>query len=477
MENVENKPLTLKQTVRWLEADTETPISLYLKLVGDQNGILLESAEVDGRWGRYSVLACDFCFIASCVDGKLQLEIRDDRFETLQRHSGGPWLDGMRAICGAICIEPGAPDLPPITRALYGYLGFGMASIFNPWLQGIMPPQDAQALLALPGTVLVFDHLYNRLCQISLGKARAIPLNAANLASSNVQIGKITSNPDEEGYKGFVRDIRARLRQGEAIQIVPSVRFCAPIQGNPFQLYRRMRRFNASPYMFYMRFPQITLFGSSPEVMVRCVSGKLELSPIAGTRKRGATPAEDKAMADELLSDIKERAEHVMLVDLGRNDLGRIARPGSVKVENFMQVQKFSHVMHLTSDVSAQLNIGQLGSSDALDVLAATFPAGTVSGAPKIRAMEIIRELEGTDRGPYAGCIGWIGLNQDSVDLDMGITIRSMWVSNGRLCWQAGGGIVHDSDPELEWKEVCNKSAIMRLALGMEAEENVPANR
>lgn len=468
--------IQLNQTSRWLNADTETPISLYLRMVGADNGILLESAEVDGRWGRYSVLGCDLCFIASCEDGKLCLEIRDGRFTALERHIGRPWLEGMRDVMQDIEIIPADPELPDITRGLYGYLGFGMAAIFNPRLQKIMPASDAHALLALPGTLLLFDHLYNRLCQLSLGKPREIP-EPAQESDSVPEIGAVTAKPDADGYKKFVRDIRERLRQGEAIQIVPSVRFCAPFKGNPFQLYRRMRRFNASPYMFYMNFPGITLFGSSPEVMVRCSAGKLELSPIAGTRKRGATPEEDEKLAEELLRDPKDRAEHVMLVDLGRNDLGRLATAGSVKVDNFMQIQKFSHVMHMTSDVTAELRQDRPGSPDGLDVLAAAFPAGTVSGAPKIRAMEIIRELEGADRGPYAGCIGWLGLDHDNVDLDMGITIRSMWVKDGRLCWQAGGGIVHDSDPDLEWKEVCNKSAIMRLALGLEAEENVPAHR
>ena len=263
------------------------------------------------------------------------------------------------------------------------------------------------------------------------------------------------------------------LRRGEAIQVVPSVRFSTPFAGNPFELYRRMRRFNASPYMFYMRFPDLTLFGSSPEVMVRCTEGRLQLSPIAGTRRRGRDDLEDARLAAELRDDPKERAEHVMLVDLGRNDLGRVARPGSVNLERYMEVERYSHVMHLTSRVTARLADGL----DALDVLAASFPAGTVSGAPKVRAMEIIRTLEGRARGPYAGCIGWLGLDRGSVNLDTGITIRSMWVRDGKLFWQAGGGIVHDSDPELEWKEVCNKSAIMRLVLRAEDEEYVSAHR
>ena len=225
--------------------------------------------------------------------------------------------------------------------------------------------------------------------------------------------------------------------------------------------------------MFFMRLLGITLFGSSPEVMVRCENGRLLSAPIAGTRRRGATVAEDEALAEELIADPKERAEHMMLVDLGRNDLGRLARPGTVEVEKLMMVERFSHVMHLTSRVTADLEDGL----DAVDVLAATFPAGTVSGAPKIRAMEIIAETEPCPRGPYAGCIGWLGLDRDGVNLDTGITIRSMWVRDHRLYWQAGAGIVHDSVPALEWKEVCNKSAIMRQACFTTGEFHVPAHR
>lgn len=474
MECDQNKPLRIPQSVRWLDADTETPISLYIKLAGKGDGILLESAEVDGRWGRYSILACDMLLFIFCREGKLALDIKDERLAPLARHAGRPWQEGLAALMEEIEICPAEKGLPSITRGLYGFLGFGMASIFNPHLQKIMPPEDARADLALPGTVFVFDHLYNRLCQLTLGEPRVIP-SAVPEDTDPIVISEdqICATPDGVGYMDYVRDIREKLRQGEAIQVVPSVRFCVPFSGDTFRLYRRMRRFNASPYMFYMHFPEITLFGSSPEVMVRCIENRLELSPIAGTRKRGATREEDEALAGELLADPKDKAEHVMLVDLGRNDLGRIASPGTVKLRNFMQIQRFSHVMHMTSDIEAEL----VASLNALDVLAATFPAGTVSGAPKFRAMEIIRELEGRDRGPYAGCIGWIGLDHDNVNLDMGITIRSMWAENGRLCWQAGGGIVHDSDPELEWQEVCNKSAIMRLTLKLEGEENVPANR
>lgn len=476
----ENLHIKLRQSARWLNADTETPISLYLKMAARGDGILLESAEVDGRWGRYSILACDMRLIAACKEGKLALEIADKRLEKLQALTGQPFMQGMRALLQALEIVSDETKLPPITRAMYGYFGFGMAAIFNPHLQKIMPVQDAECNLALPGTVMVFDHRYNQLCQLSLGDPHPVgaPMPESD-ADFTVYAENVRCQPSEEGYKNFVRNIREQLRQGEAIQVVPSVRFCAPFAGQPFSLYRRMRRFNASPYMFFMHFPDITLFGASPEVMVRCVDGRLELSPIAGTRKRGQSEMEDDALAAELLADPKDRAEHVMLVDLGRNDLGRIARPGSVELKAYMQIQRFSHVMHMTSEVTAALKDRDADGRklDALDVLAATFPAGTVSGAPKLRAMEIIRQLENMDRGPYAGCIGWIGLDDGQVNLDMGITIRSMWVKDGQLCWQAGGGIVHDSDPELEWKEVYNKSAIMRLALKLENEENVPAHR
>ena len=460
--------ITLQQSARWLPADMDTPISLFMGMVGQDNGILLESAEVDGRWGRYSILACDAALFIACRDGNLELTVLDERLTGLQKFAGRPFVQGLRALMRTVDITPpsNVPDLPPITRALYGYLGFGMAGLFNPKLARLMPPEEADCQLMLPSTVLVFDHLYNRLCQVSLGDHRALqgarqplePGEAGQGALLDPQT--ISAEPGEQGYKDFVRRIKEMLRQGEAIQVVPSVRFSAPFAGDPFELYRRMRRFNASPYMFYMRFPEITLLGSSPEVMVRCTAGQLQLSPIAGTRRRGADDLEDARLAAELHDDPKERAEHVMLVDLGRN-------------ERYMEVERYSHVMHLTSRVTARLDEGL----DALDVLAATFPAGTVSGAPKVRAMEIIRQLEGRARGPYAGCIGWLGLDKDSVNLDTGITIRSMWLHEGRLFWQAGGGIVHDSDPELEWKEVCNKSAIMRLALRAEDANHVSAHR
>ena len=470
-------PIRVRQSVRHLPADMDTPISLFLDIARERDGILLESAEVDGRWGRYSVLACDMVLYLICRDGKLCCRIEDERLAGLSVFDGMDFVDGLRGVMRTLEVlpDPEAADLPPITRSLCGYLGFGMASLFHPKLASVMKPEDAECVLCLPGTLLLFDHMYNRLAQVSLGEHRDLG-RCGSFARSSAAVQEKTevrAEPSEAGFQEAVEHIREMLRMGEAIQVVLSVRFSMPFSGDPFTLYRRMRSENASPYMFFMRLPGITLFGSSPEVMVRCEGGRLLSAPIAGTRRRGATVAEDEALAGELLADPKERAEHMMLVDLGRNDLGRLARPGTVEVEKLMMVERFSHVMHLTSRVTAELDDGL----DAVDVLAATFPAGTVSGAPKIRAMEIIAETEPCPRGPYAGCIGWLGLDRDGVNLDTGITIRSMWVRDGRLYWQAGAGIVHDSVPALEWKEVCNKSAIMRQACFTTGEFHVPAHR
>ena len=465
--------IRLEQQARLLPADVETPVSLFMGM-RRKGGILLESTEVDGRWGRYSVMASDMLLTIRCRQGTLALETEDARLAPLKVLEGTPFVEGLRQVLRALhVIAPPHMNLPPLTRAVYGYLGFGMAGLFSPKLAASLPPEQAECTLVLPRTVVLADHLYNRLCQISIGEHEQLR-GEHGTADTRIAVGPVTASPDGEGYKANVRRIQSLLGQGEAIQVVPSVRFSASFSGDAFSLYRRIRTVNPSPYMFYMQFPHMTLLGASPEVMVRCTGGMLQVSPIAGTRARGATGAEDARLADELVHDPKERAEHVMLVDLGRNDLGRLAKPGSVRVDRLMDIERFSHVMHMTSRVTAELQPGM----DALDVLAATFPAGTVSGAPKVRAMELIAAVERQPRGPYAGCIGWLGLDKDSVHLDTGITIRSAWLRDGVLNWQAGGGIVHDSDPDAEWMEVCNKSAVMRLVLNaVEGESHVSADR
>lgn len=457
--------IVLKQSGNWMAADVVTPISLYLGLVGNKQGVLLESAEVDGRLGRYSVIGWNFRLRLSCKEGKLEVACRDERMDPLKELAGMDFVQGVREVMNLVDIEPpdGFEDMPPITRALYGYFGYGMTGLFEPKLAPLLPPEQAEACLVLPGSVAVFDHLFHRLCILNTVEGYRPEMNMADLdrRQDPPELGQVMNIPEETAYKRGVTRAKDMITEGEAIQIVLSTRFQAQFSGDPFVLYRRLRQVNPSPYMFHINLPGLTLLGSSPEMLVQCTAGELQTAPIAGTRPRGATDAEDQKLAEELLADPKELAEHVMLVDLGRNDLGRIAKPGSVYVDRYQQVERFSHVMHITSYVKAQLAEGL----DGLDVLAATFPAGTLSGAPKVRAMEIIAELEGVSRGPYAGVIGWLGLDKDTVNMSTGITIRSLWVRDGMVQWQAGAGIVYDSDPEKEWQECCNKARVIREIL------------
>ena len=458
----------LEQAATRLTADTETPIGLCLK---HPTALLLESAEVDGRMGRYSVLGTDFILRLDCDKGRLAVTTFDNRLAPLETFSGMDYLEGLRRVLDALEIVPpdGFGELPPITRALYGYLGYGITGLCVERLAKSLKPEAAEACLVLPGRLFLFDHLYDRLTELRLSNYQAPVAEPENREPRLT--GPVESHPTREGFLRIVENIKEALKAGEGIQVVPSVHFQAPFEGNPLTLYRRLRRCNASPYLFYLPLPELTLLGSSPELNIRCQANNLQLSPIAGTRKRGQTDEADAALAAELLQDPKERAEHLMLVDLGRNDVGRIARPGSVKVERLMEVERFSHVMHLTSRVTGRLKPGL----DPVDVIKATFPAGTVSGAPKVRAMEIIAEQEARPRGPYAGCIGWIGLDHQSVSLDLGITIRSLWIRNQTINWQAGAGIVFDSIPEKEFAECCNKSAIIRDVIS--GEPHVPAHR
>lgn len=463
-----------------MPADIQTPISLYLGLVGDNPGILLESAEVDGRLGRYSLIAWDFILTLTCREGKLEVLASDSRVASINQLHGQPFDQGIRQAMRRLTIVPPeefseSAKLPAITRALYGYFGYAMAGLFEPKLTSgetpAIPPEEIEASLVLPANVVLFDHLHHRCCHLSINDSKAPEIDTRNLQRKPEapRVGETEIFPGREAYMDNVSRCKELIRQGECIQTVLSNRFEAPFEGDPFVLYRRLRQVNPSPYMFYMRFNGLKLIGSSPELLVRCTNGRVETRPIAGTRPRGETTAKDDAFAQEMLADPKERAEHVMLVDLGRNDLGRIAAPGTVEVKNFMQVERFSHVMHLTSYVEADLK----EDLDALDVLASTFPAGTLSGAPKVRAMEIIAEMEDIPRGPYGGAIGWLGLDKDRVDLDTGITIRSMWVRDGKVCWQAGAGLVFDSVPENEWQECLNKAKVIRAVVYGEGDGDV----
>lgn len=455
--------ITIAQQGTWLPADTQTPISLYLAQIGDKHAFLLESSEVDGRLGRYSLIGWDFRLILTCVNGKLDVQSFDPRLDELKGFSGLDYLQGMRSCLSNLSIT--APEnlgkLPAVTRSICGYLSYNMAGIFEPALADKLPPELGQATFVLPGKIIVFDHLHHRCCYLTLDNTAS--LNGCKRICPPAQpvVGAITIKPEHDQFLNRVKRAKEYIDQGEAIQIVLSARFSAPFSGSPFELYRRLRQINPSPYTFYMHFMEQTLLGSSPELLIRCEEGLLQLRPIAGTRVRGTTDVEDQQLAHDLVHDKKECAEHAMLVDLGRMDLARIAEPESVRVDKYMQVERFSHVMHLTSYLSANLAQGL----DAIDVLQAGFPAGTVSGAPKIRAMQIIADEEKMDRGPYAGGIGWIGLDKDQVNLDMGITIRSLWAKNGTIHWQAGAGIIADSDPEKEWQECHNKARAILTAI------------
>jgi anthranilate synthase component 1 len=466
--------IKLTQYGKWLPADVQTTISLYMGLVGDQPGILLESAEVDGRLGRYSLIAWDYRLMLHPVDGKLVVEVTDERLAEMKQLEGLEYLDGIKKAVEMLSLEQtteggnSRDGLPGLTRGLYGYFGYGVAGMFERKLTEVCKPADAEACLVLPGQVVLFDHLRHSCCYLSLDKG-ATPMPAPiqwGMDLSTPISGAPTVYPEKEEYIAGVERCKELIAEGECIQVVLSTQFTIPVPDDPFKVYRRLRQANPSPFMFYMKFPDCanmgktcgtTLIGSSPEMMVRSTGGQLEVRPIAGTRWRGETEKEDIRLEEELLADPKERAEHVMLVDLGRNDLGRISKPGTVTVEKFMNVERFSHVMHLTSYVEGELKDGL----DGVDVLQSTFPAGTLSGAPKIRAMEIIAEIEPQERGPYGGCIGWMGLDDGVVSLDTGITIRSMWIRNGKCHWQAGAGIVYDSDAESEWIECHNKARVL----------------
>jgi anthranilate synthase component I len=474
--------IELPQTGQWLAADVQTPISLFRGLVGKRQGILLESAEVDGRLGRYSVIAWDFRLRLECRSGRLKLHIHDDRLNQLHKLEGMDFIPGLREVLASLRItaQDEFAGLPSLTRGLYGYFAYGMAGLFEPKLAQELPHSGAETCLVLPGRVALFDHLHHRCCVLGLDPHRTA---VEHLQSSGPDeppvVGKVRHIPDSEEFKDRVSRVKELIRNGEVIQTVLSTRFEAPFSGEAFVLYRRLRQINPSPYMFFMRLPGISLLGSSPELLVRCQGGELQVRPIAGTRPRGETEQQDQDLARELLADPKEQAEHVMLVDLGRNDLGRVAAAGSVAVDKYMQVERFSHVMHMTSYVRASLDRGK----DALDVLRATFPAGTVSGAPKIRAMQIIAEQEGLERGPYAGAVGWLGIQDGNdqralddparVNLDTGITIRSLWVRDGQIHFQAGAGIVHDSDPGREWEECQNKARVLLETFGQEGGSDV----
>jgi anthranilate synthase component I len=503
---------------RSLVADTETPVSAYLKLRRGGTGFLLESSERDGRLGRYS-------FVGSRPDAVLRADL--DR-GTIAVESGitsyrGSPLDAVRGLAGDASVwagEPvssgglpggwgvGAAELPGFSGGLVGAFGYDLVRTLER-LPSLLPDDTVfpAALFARYHTVLAFDHVRQRMMAVSLLPAapdagsrlgdlkraeariegvldalRRGQVPAAVAASgrrgafdaSGVPAGGCAGGmrrvPTDDGYMASVAEAVAQVHAGEAIQVVLSRRLEFGFAGDPFDLYRALRRVSPAPYMFFLEFPEVALAGSSPEMLVRVEGGAVQVSPIAGTRRRGVDPEEDARLEAELRADPKERAEHVMLVDLGRNDLGRVCRVGSVHVPRLMEVDRFSHVMHLVSVVTGRLR----DECDALDAFAACFPAGTVSGAPKIRAMELIEELETVRRGAYAGAVAHLA--PGAVSLDACITIRTIVLRGGRALVQAGAGVVADSQPERELAETGEKARALLEALDLAGAVPLPAD-
>ncbi|WP_188816860.1 anthranilate synthase component I [Calditerricola satsumensis] len=472
-----------------LFGDTETPVSLYARVRGPDT-FLLESVEDGRHWGRYSFLG---------LAPRLRLHVRDGRARLVTREGQQTVAEGsplalIRRLL-ARYRSPLVPVLPPFTGGLVGYFAYDWARYAEPRLPrhaaADLPTDDAVLLLA--DRVVAVDHLthrihvigqlplppgatraelaraYDALCQeladIAAGlfvRSVADPFPPAAFgqgAPVDVPLAdRLESNMSRDAFLAAVRKAKDYIAAGDIFQVVLSQRFAVETATDPFAVYRVARAQSPSPYLFYLELQGCTLVGASPEMLVRVAGDRVETRPIAGTRPRGQTPEEDARLEAELLADEKERAEHVMLVDLARNDVGRVARTGTVDVARFMAVERYSHVMHLVSTVTGRLREGQ----DALDALLACFPAGTLSGAPKVRAMEIIAELEPCARGPYGGAVGYLAFNGN---LDTCIAIRTALFAGHRAYVQAGAGIVADSVPEREYDETVNKAKAMLRAL------------
>jgi len=465
---------------RQILADMETPVSAFRKIDSGNYAFLLESVEGGEQWGRYSFLGSN---------PSLVVRARGDRVEVLQGQGVerlGDVRDPFTALQRILAQHRAVavPGLPRFTGGLVGYLGYDTVRHLE------RLPATATADLGFPDavflltdTLLIFDNVTHRITVVSNAlvqdesdrgvertyresqrKIDAIiaalrrPVGAPTGFAGSARSAEPDSTFTRQCFREAVQKAKAYIQAGDVIQVVLSQRLALTTEADPFDVYRALRVVNPSPYMYYLRLGDLKVVGSSPEMLVRLEGQRIDLRPIAGTRPRGATEEEDGALATELLADPKERAEHIMLVDLGRNDVGKVARVGSVAVSDLMTVERYSHVMHLVSHVRGTVEPGR----SAFDVLGACFPAGTVTGAPKVRAMEIIEELEPVRRGPYAGAVGYVSF---SGNLDTCITIRTILFSRGVALIQAGAGIVADSDPEREYEETMNKARALRRAI------------
>ena len=466
-----------------LVADLETPVSAFLKLGGGKAmSFLLESVEGGAVRGRYSIIGLDPDLVWRANAGKAEV----NRNPRTKADGFAPYPEPPLAALRALISESriGLPDsLPPMAAGVFGYLGYDMVRLMEDLpLPNPDPIGIPDAVLVRPTIVVVFDAVKDSITVVTpVRPEKGVDARGA-LARATERLFGVVENLDRpldkslaeydggplevpprsntlpEEYKGMVRKAKEYILAGDAFQIVLAQRFEAPFTLSPFSLYRALRRTNPSPYLYFLDFGCFAIAGSSPEILVKVRGDLVTIRPIAGTRHRGLTPHEDKALEEELLADPKERAEHLMLLDLGRNDVGRVAQIGTVTVTDRFFVERYSHVMHIVSNVQGKL----AGNRDALDALVAGFPAGTVSGAPKVRAMQIIDDLEKEKRGLYAGCVGYFSA---AGEMDTCIALRTALIKDGKMYVQAGAGIVADSDPDFEQQECINKAkALFRAA-------------
>jgi anthranilate synthase component 1 len=457
-------------------ADLLTPVSAFLKIAEHADyAFLLESVEGGEHVGRYSFLGKDPFLILTAKDGRTIIERAG---ATAQ--SDRPFIDTLRSLM-ADYRSPFVPDLPRFTGGAVGYFGYGASSWFEPVLGDLGRSDDGanQAGFMMFDTVLAFDHVRHRILIIANARItadddleslyqfacakigfleRELERSLSHERATSGDAAEVRSSYTREGFEEHVRSAKEYIAAGDIYQVVLSQRFEVDVTVDPFTVYRALRHVNPSPYMYFIRMGGVSVVGSSPEMLVRVEGSRVETHPIAGTRPRGRNDEEDMRLGEELKRNEKERAEHVMLVDLGRNDVGRVCKYGSVRVPQFMGLERFSHVMHLTSIVEGQL----ADDRDRLDALVSCFPAGTVSGAPKVRAMQIIRELEPIPRGLYAGAVGYVDF---AGNLDFCIAIRTIIMSNGKAYAQAGAGIVIDSNPTAEYEETRDKARALLHAL------------
>ena len=453
--------------VAWvrLVADLETPVAAMIKLQRDEPyGFLLESVEGGAVRGRYSYIGLQPDLVWRCFGERAEINRSVHTGQQTFEPSPLPTMASLRALVEECRIAMPA-GLPPGCASLIGFFAYDFVRVIER-LPSLNPDEIGlpDAILMRPTVVVVFDNVLDQMTVVtpiypSAAMDSQAAYDLAEAASVSRAATAATSNITKADYCDMVRRAQEYIRAGDAFQVVPSQRFSLPFELPPLALYRALRRGNPSPFSFCLKLGHFALVGSSPEILVRLRDGMVSVRPIAGTRPRGASYTEDLALEQDLLRDPKELAEHLMLLDLGRNDVGRVAKVGTVRVTEKMVVERYSHVMHIVSNVEGELDSDR---ADLVDVLCAGFPAGTVSGAPKIRAMEIIEELEPTRRSFYAGGIGYIGAGGN---LDTCIGLRTGLLMDGTLYIQAGGGVVADSVPESEYKESCDKaSALLRAA-------------